>query len=519
MLRSYLIALSFVNLCYALTWRRLLYLRQDAEFGIKIMPSPGEYAAAICGVLLLAALITGIDAFFRRTAPALQQLEPPMALVFLGMALQSLLVGTELRFTLLHFVAAWLLMCFVVATAVLALLTVYHRTIRRYGGQVLLAALPFTVTTFSTSIYKVVTRRVHSEPPHAALLPQARGPHVLWIIFDEWDQRLTFEARPPGLALPALDRLQGESFYAANALPPADRTIVSMPSLIEGRAVRSSTPIDSNTMLLEYKDGGKQRFGDEPNLFSEVRRAGMNAAVYGWYLPYCRVFAQYLSDCWWQEIDAVWNSGGTTFTTALLTQPRALFETPIFSPFGQSLTVKKHRHTYEELMQRSERIAMNPKVQFTLLHFSIPHPSYFYDRRSGEMTRANSPAGYPDSLALVDKTFATLRDDMERAGTWNSTTIVLSSDHFYRTSPLINGVRDRRVPFLVHFPGQSAGLSYTTAFNTLLTHDLILSLLHSEVTDAATAREWFNGHTGGSQWVPQKAIASGNATAAGPARP
>jgi len=399
-----------------------------------------------------------------------------------------------LRITLEWFATSRPSICILAPLIVLILLVRYHRVIRRSAAPVLLALLPVCAVTFGTSLYKASTQTILRDTPHANLLQNSQGPRVLWIIFDEWDQRLTFDARPAGLALPALDRLRAESLFAVHALSPADATIVSMPSLIEGRAIRHVTPIDAYTLLLEYNDGAKQRFGDEPNLFSEVRRAGMNAAAYGWYLPYCRVFANYLSDCWWEEMGTAWNSGSASFPAALLTQPRALLETARFSPFGQSLTVLKHRRTYEELLRRSIGVACNPAMQLALVHFNVPHPPYIYDRASGQMTRANSFFAYPDALALVDRTIAELRAQMEQAGTWNSVIVLLSSDHYYRSSPLVNGTRDRRVPFIVHFPGQTAPLSYEPSFDTLLTHDLILALLHSEITSAAATQDWLNRH-------------------------
>jgi hypothetical protein len=477
MVRGYLIALSFANLCYLPTWKRLLGLRQAAEFGMKNLPNRGEYAAAVCGVLLFAAVLAGLDAIFRRAPGLLQGLQLPLAFALIAMSVQPWWHRLSIAVIGLVFLA------------VMALLARYHQPIRRSAAPVLLALLPFCAVTFGASLYQAATRTGFSDPPHATRLDHAQGPRVLWIIFDEWDQRLTFDARPAGLALPAIDRLRGESLFATNALPPAEATILSMPSLIAGRMVRNATPIDAQTMIMEYTDGTRQRFGDEPNLFSEVRRAGMNAAVYGWDLPYCRAFAEFLSDCWWQEMDATWNSGGATFASALLTQPRALFETSLFSPFGQSLTVLKHRRTYEELLQRSKQVAIDSSVQLALVHFDIPHPPYFYDRASGQMTRANSLSGYPDALALVDRTIAELRAHMEQ-----NSVILLSSDHFYRASPLVNGVRDRRVPFLIHFPGQSTGLSYARPFNTVLTHDLILALLHSEITSASATENWLNHH-------------------------
>ncbi|HEV2688404.1 MAG TPA: sulfatase-like hydrolase/transferase, partial [Bryobacteraceae bacterium] len=329
---------------------------------------------------------------------------------------------------------------------------------------------------------------------HMSRLPKSAGPRVLWIIFDEWDQGLTFDNRPDGLHLPALDRLRRESLYAGNALPPADATIVSMPSLIEGRVVRVASPIDAETMELKYMDGSTQRFADEPNLFSEVRRSGMNAAVYGWYLPYCRALGAYLCDCWWQDFSSPLLVASPTFGSALLNQPRRLIEPTLFSPFGPSLSAHKHQRTFEELLARSKRVAADPDVRLALVHFNVPHAPFIYERATGGMTFSNSVNGYSDALALVDKTIGGLRASMEQSGTWDSVTVLFSADHFYRGSPLVNGVRDRRVPFLVHFPASSSGLTYMRPFNTVLTHDLILALLHSEITSAASTRDWLDRH-------------------------
>ena len=54
---------------------------------------------------------------------------------------------------------------------------------------------------------------------------------VVWLVFEELDQRIAFEARPPGLGLPELDRLRRESLYADAARPPAGTTEVVVPAL------------------------------------------------------------------------------------------------------------------------------------------------------------------------------------------------------------------------------------------------------------------------------------------------
>ena len=55
----------------------------------------------------------------------------------------------------------------------------------------------------------------------AQALAGAAARRVLWIVYDEMDQRTTFDARPRDLDLPEFDRLRAESLAASSALPPA----------------------------------------------------------------------------------------------------------------------------------------------------------------------------------------------------------------------------------------------------------------------------------------------------------
>jgi hypothetical protein len=51
-----------------------------------------------------------------------------------------------------------------------------------------------------------------------------------------------------------------------------------------------------------------------------------------------------------------------------------------------------------------------------------------------------------------------------------------------------------RVPFLVKAAGPARGMVLTNQFNTLLTHDFILSILRREVTNQSSALSWLEAH-------------------------
>src|SRR5205814_9818009 len=61
----------------------------------------------------------------------------------------------------------------------------------------------------------------------------ATGPprRILWLVFDEMDQRMLFDARPDGIKFPESDRFRSEALYSDSAYPPAGETLLSMPSL------------------------------------------------------------------------------------------------------------------------------------------------------------------------------------------------------------------------------------------------------------------------------------------------
>jgi hypothetical protein len=302
---------------------------------------------------------------------------------------------------------------------------------------------------------------------------------VVWIIFDEWDYRLTFIDRPAGLAMPVLDELAEGSFAANAAVPPGGATLVSMPAFLHNRLIPAT------------------QFGSEPSLFSLIHDRGWNGAVAGWYLPYCRAFASVLSSCYWDELHDLSNSGRTTFAGAVEDQTRSLFETNRRSLFGTTLSAGRHSRQYEATLAKAREMIGDPRLAVTLLHLNVPHAPFFYDPRDRSMD-ANLPiaTGYPGALALLDATLGELQQSLRQSGLAPRTALILSSDHWLRASQEVDGKVDHRVPFLVHLPNGGPGIRYKKEFPTLLTQDLILDLLENRMRTNAAVGEWIAARTG-----------------------
>jgi hypothetical protein len=87
-----------------------------------------------------------------------------------------------------------------------------------------------------------------------------------------------------------------------------------------------------------------------------------------------------------------------------------------------------------------------------------------------------------------------LRRSIETSSDRDNTWTIVSADHSWRKSKQYDGRRDYRVPFLVKAPRNSAPMTYSRQFNTLLTGDLILAILRGEIGTQAGVAAWLNVH-------------------------
>ena len=60
-----------------------------------------------------------------------------------------------------------------------------------------------------------------------------------------------------------------------------------------------------------------------------------------------------------------YNTMGRTLAELIPDQTRSLFETSLFSVFGQSLSTREHSRTYREMLGRALAAATDPAYGFT----------------------------------------------------------------------------------------------------------------------------------------------------------
>ena len=296
---------------------------------------------------------------------------------------------------------------------------------------------------------------------------------VVWLVFDELDQRIAFEKRPSDLELPELDRLKRESLYADAARPPAGSTELSMPALITGRPVVAVAPGSPNDLDLTFADGKPASWSSFPNVFSRARALGYDTAVIGWQLPYPRVLGDALGAAAFRPSVVYEQARGASFTEAIWNQWDGLVP-----PMHVRRLLAQR---VAELRDLAIRTASDGRFGLVLLHLPIPRTPGIYERATGRLTTRNFAAAdqaYLDNLALADRVIGDLRRRLDRTRLDDRTWIVVSS------------VRGTPVPFLVRPPEGGRTVHVDAPFNTLATHDLVLGILRGSINDASEAANW-----------------------------
>ena len=363
-----------------------------------------------------------------------------------------------------------------------------HRALPVIRGLALIAS-PLAVLTLGHALWMFlevgagpVWRRIDPAPLDRTP-PSLR--RVVWLVFEELDQRVTFEARPTGLELPELDRLRRESLYADAARPPAGTPDVSIPALVTGRPVVAVAPASPNDLELTFRDGQAARWSAHPNVFARARALGYDTAVIGWHLPYPRVLGGSLGVADWRPSEAHEQARGDTFSQALRNQWGSL------APPANVRRLFSQR--FAELGELAIRTAADGRFGLVLLHLPVPQPPGIYDRATGRLTTwnfAGAGGGYLDNLALADRLVAELRRGLERARLGDRTWLVVSADRWWMASKRYDGQVDHRVPFLVRPPDGGRATHVDAAFNTLATHDLVLAILRGSIRDTGDAAAW-----------------------------
>ncbi|HXG64857.1 MAG TPA: sulfatase-like hydrolase/transferase [Blastocatellia bacterium] len=517
MIKDLIRALSLANLCFMAVWSDLIAtsINPRAQWARYDFSS---YVAVLINVPALAAAFWIAMILVRRSRSALALDVARLAFLFvLPVAVNGILL-TQFP-DLPTQAAAFLLrsgktmaLAAVIAGVGTGLLLRFRQAVIKAGLIFILLLSPFCLLTFGQAIWLMTKFKEPPAPPVIATA-SAKPQRVLWLVFDELDYRLAFVDRPASLKLPELDSLRRTALFATNAHPPANQTLLSIPALITGKLVSEAIPSSPSELSITYDESNETvGWSTQPNLFSRAYAAGYNTAAIGWYHPYCRIIGGSLTYC------AFIDRKSKPVTQKIPDQLRSVVGTiPLAANVGLTKlpflrkpdnqgeeSVSEAIAAYADTLKEAKKVATDRTIGLALVHWTIPHLPNIYDRDAGEF--GGEKNNYFDNLALVDRALAELRAAMEAAGVWEQTNLLITSDHPVRKrrqedkfphltadEAAVEPARlDPRVPFLLKLAGQQEGISYEAPFNTVLTHDLFLAILHGEIADPVGLTGWLD---------------------------
>jgi len=348
---------------------------------------------------------------------------------------------------------------------------------------------------------------------------------LIWLLFDEFDQRLAFDDRQPGVNLPELDRLRGESMVATHAGQTAAWTMVAVPSLLSGQVFTHSEPANADSLMVMPSGSSVMvDWRDEPSVFRKARELRLNAGIVGWHHPYCRVLGDSVTRCF----EVMSGSGGDSLAHDLQASDLGLWRAvglsfrirwetfvDIFRPSGteraehlnEPFLQQRQQQQFFQIRDRAFEDARDPRLGLLFVHFPTPHLFAIYDAKRKDFTLSNKTT-YFDNLALVDRTVGEFRQQLEQAGLWESTSILISSDHGLRQAlwkgtmnwtpefeRLMAQGSSPTVPFILKVAGERNAAVFDQPFSAVVTGDLALAVLSGEVTTPAQGAAWLARHS------------------------
>jgi hypothetical protein len=531
-LKNFLVCFSIGNMCFIRRWYDLENLQAHSVDYYRTAPvNPTLLSATVvAGLLLSVALWLAWRWLERHATPARVRVAQCVFLLLLVFPLESVRRYWNLEREHPDIASNVALLVVEAILAIGAMMALAGKPRVAYSARRMLVPLVFL---YPALILDFVWSQVAAEPESAyqakaslaPLPPRPGGQHrIIWIVFDELDQRIAFDARPKNVDLPELDRLRGESLVARHAIQTAPWTVIALPSLLCGRVFSRAELIDADELRLTPENSTQSlNWSDQPNVFRRARQLGANASMVGWHHPYCRVLGDSLVNCF------ALPSGHPT--AALLRETHAseegVWRTVAFlfrlqfenlrdlvrwnsskrsEDLRSAYVQQRQQQQYFRIRDRVYAGALDRQIEFLFAHFPTPHLFGIYDRARCDFT-LNAHEDYLDNLALVDRTLGELRQELEREGLWDSTTVLLTSDHGLRPDlwkgrygwnqqmeELTVGGRSETVPFLLKLAGQREPVEFDKPFSGVVSGDLCLAVLSGEVRTPREAAAWLDAH-------------------------
>jgi len=347
-----------------------------------------------------------------------------------------------------------------------------------------LARQPWDATDFSRPV-----------PVH-----DSNHPRIVWLLFDGMSYDQVFVHRWPDLAMPNFDRLRARSVTFSSVSPEGQFTENIVPSLLLGKTI--SKVVATRDGWPKYRaEGDWVPFEPNQTLFADAKRNGWTTGIVGFWNPYCRILKDQLDLC---HMDlAPLAIGGMSRDNNTIENAMA----PVYQLrrilFGPPAHESNSNPTFDEFTSIDRKLIMDKDLDLCFLHLAAPHPPGFYDRRTQKLGTGSH--SYVDNLALADRLLGVLLDDLDRSGTADRTTLIISSDHSWRVWLWRNQVGwtdedelasahgkldDPRPMLMVRFPHEQHASEISRPVPLLWMHGLLESMMAGQLESRQQLEDW-----------------------------
>ena len=325
-------------------------------------------------------------------------------------------------------------------------------------------------------------------------------PRIVWLLFDEMSYDQAFDHRWPGLQLPNLDRLRGESVSFSDVQPDGYYTERIIPSLLMGKPVVDARSTKAGVLLFQsVKNGPWATFDGNHTLFADAQRQGWTTGISGDYNPYCRMLEDQLNWCSMRLFAFSDHLSSDKTTWENVAAPlKAMWARARHEPFESA---PSNAEPFFGTVTAALRLVPDENIDFAFVHLYLPHPPGFYDRKTGRVVKGGS---YIDNMALADRSLGKLMQALAQTPRAQSTTLIVSSDHSWRVGiwrhafgwtqedelASRHGFFDTRPVLIVRFGNEDNALRMSQPFPLLAMHEMIEEMIAGRIGNPQQLEAW-----------------------------
>ena len=320
----------------------------------------------------------------------------------------------------------------------------------------------YVLTSVLLKIASVEEPRPHLDAAVKSALAAGLPENIVVLLFDGFSYNVGFKDGEADPRLPNLRALASESVVFHNLRSFPGRTSRNVPVMLTGRNYSGSRVGDPDVGdVAILADGSEVALRDVRNLFDLAHESGYLLTIQGIYVDYCGTYVRSKGKCdfvpvWRLPLSSPDPIGAVIdpYRSASISLLPWWVEKRLSSLIGVDLDEERHFQWYTLSRHNDLLDALSDPVGvFAYAHYPIPHyVKVYYDATTRELGPGETVF---QSFEVVDAFLGEVRNTLKRSGAWDTTFLVIVSDHHeYRET------NDPRVPLLLKLPGSERPYDY-----------------------------------------------------------